>query len=154
MMRVLLTFFIMLHWLNAASQEVVNDWKELDERITFNEYIEHQAYSHVNFELTENDTTDNSGVRISHSSTATKLIIRDKGSVSPPNTPLIVINGYPIERQNILSKIKLTDVERISVIKSTQQSNAIYGIRGKYGVILIKMNKRMRKKLKKESYHR
>ena len=101
----------MLHWLNAASQEVVNDWKELDEQITFNEYIEHQAYSHVNFELTENDTTDNSGVRISHSSTATKLIIRDKGSVSPPNTPLIVINGYPIERQNILSKIKLTDVE-------------------------------------------
>ncbi|MEQ9467050.1 MAG: hypothetical protein RLN88_06525 [Ekhidna sp.] len=148
-MRALLTILITLYWLNAVSQEVVTDWEELADQTTLNEYIENQAYSHLNFTPTEEDTTNNSGVQISHSSTDTKLFIRDKASITPSDTPLIVINGYPIERQKILNEIILTDIQKISLLKSNEQSEAIYGIRGKHGVVLIEMNKRKWKKLSK-----
>lgn len=150
-MRILLTIFITLNWLNASSQEVVNDWKDLPEQTILKEYIENQVYSQLKFKPSEKDSTNTSGVQISHHSTDAKLIIRDKASIAS-DTPLILINGYSINNQNILSEIKLTDIERISLLKSSEQSSVIYGIRGKHGVALIEMNKRRWKKLKKEYY--
>lgn len=149
-MRTLLTFYIILFAFQASSQTIVNDWKSLAEQTTLKEYIENQAYAHLKFQPIEKDTTNNSGVLVTHSSTDAKLIIRDKASISSPETPLIVINMFPIDHLSILKEIKLAEIEKISLLKSTEQSGAIYGIRGEHGVILIEMNRRKWKKLKKE----
>lgn len=149
-MKVLINIFFTLFWINASAQEVYNDWKDLAEKTVLKEYIENYMYSHLEFQQSEEDTTKNSGVQVSYGSSSKKIVIRDKTSISAPETPLLVINGYPIENHIILKKIKLADIERISLIQSAEQAHAIYGIGGKYGVVLIEMNKRRWKKLKKE----
>ncbi len=153
-MRALLIIFITLISFEASSQEVINDWKELSEKTILLEYIENQGYSHLNFQPTDIDTTKNSGVKISQSSTNTELLIRDKASFSGPDKPLIVINGYPVELKDILTACTLADIKNVSMLKSSVQSSAVYGVRGQHGVILIEMNKRKWKKLKREYYNR
>jgi hypothetical protein len=153
-MRAMLIFFITLIWFKASSQEVIRDWKDLSDKMILLEYIENEVYSQLKFKSTDPDTASNSEVQISHNSTNTKLIIRDKASFSGPDMPLVVINGYPVEHKEILIETTLADIKNVSIVKSTVQSSAIYGIRGQHGVILIEMNNRKWKKLKKEHYDR
>jgi TonB-dependent starch-binding outer membrane protein SusC len=63
-----------------------------------------------------------------------KIRIRGGGSITQDNSPLYIIDGFPVE--NGLSLISPSDIERIDVLKDAA-STAIYGARGANGVVLI-----------------
>lgn len=63
------------------------------------------------------------------------IVIRGNNSISQDNSPLYVIDGFPIENpdNNMLNP---ADIESISVLKDAS-ATAIYGARGSNGVIVI-----------------
>ena len=62
--------------------------------------------------------------------------IRGNSSINGSNTPLVVVNGFPMGDAGNLSSINLADIESVEVLKDASAS-AIYGSRGANGVILI-----------------
>jgi TonB-linked SusC/RagA family outer membrane protein len=70
---------------------------------------------------------------------ATTIIIRGNNSITQDNSPLYVIDGFPIENpdNNILNP---NDIESIDVLKDAS-ATAIYGARGANGVIIITTKK-------------
>lgn len=68
-------------------------------------------------------------------STAT-IRIRGNSSINGSNTPLIVVNGFPLGEAGSLTSINTADIESIEVLKDASAS-AIYGSRGANGVILV-----------------
>lgn len=62
--------------------------------------------------------------------------IRGNSSINGSNTPLIVVNGFPMGEAGNLSSINTTDIESVEVLKDASAS-AIYGSRGANGVILV-----------------
>lgn len=70
---------------------------------------------------------------------APTIIIRGGNSVTQDNSPLYVIDGFPIEGFNNNS-INPSDIESIDVLKDAS-STAIYGARGANGVIIITTKK-------------
>jgi TonB-linked SusC/RagA family outer membrane protein len=62
-----------------------------------------------------------------------KIRVRGGGSVSQDSSPLIIVDGFPV---NSMSDISPSDVENITILKDAS-STAIYGSRGAYGVIII-----------------
>lgn len=68
-----------------------------------------------------------------------KIVIRGNNSVTQDNSPLYVIDGFPLESPNIGS-INPQDVESIEVLKDAS-ATAIYGARGANGVIMITTKK-------------
>jgi TonB-linked SusC/RagA family outer membrane protein len=60
--------------------------------------------------------------------------IRGMGSVSANSSPLVVVDGHPVD--DGLSYVNMADVESIEVLKDAS-SAAIYGSRGANGVIII-----------------
>ncbi|MDR2146442.1 MAG: SusC/RagA family TonB-linked outer membrane protein, partial [Tannerella sp.] len=62
--------------------------------------------------------------------------IRGNSSLRGSNTPLIVLNGFPLGDAGNLSQINPANIESIEVLKDASAS-AIYGSRGANGVILI-----------------
>lgn len=67
------------------------------------------------------------------------ILIRGANSVTQNNSPLYVIDGFPIEDFNNNS-INPSDIESIDVLKDAS-STAIYGARGSNGVIIITTKK-------------
>ena len=63
--------------------------------------------------------------------------IRGNSSLNGSNTPLIVVDGFPIGDAGNLSQINPSDIESIEILKDAS-SSAIYGSRGANGVILIR----------------
>ncbi len=63
-----------------------------------------------------------------------KIRIRGGGSITQDNSPLYIIDGFPVE--NGLSLISPSDIDRIDVLKDAS-STAIYGARGANGVVII-----------------
>ena len=63
------------------------------------------------------------------------IVIRGGNSVTQSNSPLYVVDGFPIEDYNN-NAINPSDIESIQVLKDAS-STAIYGSRGANGVILI-----------------
>lgn len=63
------------------------------------------------------------------------IVIRGNNSITQDNSPLYVIDGFPIEdpNNNVLNP---DDIESISVLKDAS-ATAIYGARGANGVIII-----------------
>ncbi|WP_409686991.1 SusC/RagA family TonB-linked outer membrane protein [Flavobacterium sp.] len=59
--------------------------------------------------------------------------IRGGGSISQDSSPLLIVDGFPV---NSINDISPTDIENISILKDAS-STAIYGARGAYGVIII-----------------
>ena len=59
--------------------------------------------------------------------------IRGNGSLTQDSSPLIIVDGFPVNSMNDISP---TDIESISVLKDAS-STAIYGSRGANGVIII-----------------
>ncbi|WP_417590846.1 SusC/RagA family TonB-linked outer membrane protein [Owenweeksia hongkongensis] len=78
------------------------------------------------------------GVQVTNTSAeagaAPTIQVRGLTSISASTSPLIVIDGYPI--QGDLSTIDMNDVESIEVLKDAA-SASIYGSRGANGVILV-----------------
>jgi TonB-linked SusC/RagA family outer membrane protein len=67
------------------------------------------------------------------------VIIRGNNSLTQDNSPLYVIDGFPIENYNN-SLINPAEIESIEVLKDAS-ATAIYGARGANGVILITSKK-------------
>ncbi|HPR31502.1 MAG TPA: TonB-dependent receptor [Prolixibacteraceae bacterium] len=59
--------------------------------------------------------------------------VRGGGSVTGSNAPLIIVDGFPVDK---LSDVATTDIEDIVVLKDAA-STAIYGSKGANGVILV-----------------
>ncbi|MBO9204239.1 MULTISPECIES: SusC/RagA family TonB-linked outer membrane protein [Niastella] len=69
----------------------------------------------------------------------TTIVIRGNNSITQDNSPLYVIDGFPIETpdNNILNP---NDIESIDVLKDAS-ATAIYGARGANGVIIVTTKK-------------
>jgi TonB-linked SusC/RagA family outer membrane protein len=67
------------------------------------------------------------------------IVIRGQGSITQDNSPLYVIDGFPLENANANS-IDPDDIESIDVLKDAA-ATARYGARGSNGVILITTKK-------------
>jgi len=70
----------------------------------------------------------------SEAGVAPKIRIRGLGSISANASPLVVIDGHPVD--DGLDFVNMSDVESVEVLKDAA-SCAIYGSRGANGVILI-----------------
>lgn len=68
-----------------------------------------------------------------------KIMIRGANSVTQSNSPLYVVDGFPVEGFD-LNTISPDEVESISVLKDAS-STAIYGARAANGVIVIETKK-------------
>ena len=147
-MKKLISILIILIGLNINAQDIMTDWKEMDGQVSLREYIENQAYLYLKFKPTEKDTMNDNGVSISHRSATTKIIIRDQSTI--PDIPLVVVNKYPTDNKDVWNLIKLIDVKKITLHKPTKQTWAIYGTRGKNGLIFIEMKKRKWRKLRRK----
>ncbi|WP_321333006.1 TonB-dependent receptor [uncultured Bacteroides sp.] len=62
-----------------------------------------------------------------------KIRVRGGGSITGDNTPLFIVDGFPVES---ISDIAPSDIESIDVLKDAS-STAIYGSRGANGVIIV-----------------
>src|SRR5690606_1466575 len=89
------------------------------------------------------------GVRITNNNTApgggSNIVIRGVSSINASNSPLIVIDGFPIKdgynkTENPLNAINPADIESIEVLKDAS-SSAIYGTQAANGVILVTTKK-------------
>jgi len=66
---------------------------------------------------------------------AINIVIRGNNSVTQNNSPLYVVDGFPIEN-NDNNAINPSDIESIDILKDAS-ATAIYGARGANGVIMI-----------------
>lgn len=77
------------------------------------------------------------GVQISQSDGSPdaeiKIRVRGGGSITQDNSPLYIVDGFPVER---LSDITPSDIATVDVLKDAS-STAIYGARGANGVVII-----------------
>lgn len=62
--------------------------------------------------------------------------IRGVGSLGASNTPLFVVDGYPLQNPNNFNLINPSDIESIEVLKDAA-SAAIYGSRAANGVVIV-----------------
>ncbi|MCI1647204.1 MAG: TonB-dependent receptor [Bacteroides sp.] len=62
-----------------------------------------------------------------------KIRVRGGGSITGDNTPLFIVDGFPVES---IADIPASDIEDMTVLKDAS-STAIYGSRGANGVILV-----------------
>jgi len=67
------------------------------------------------------------------------IVIRGSNSLTGDNSPLYVIDGFPLENAN-LNSIPMEDIESTEILKDAS-STAIYGARGSNGVIIITTKK-------------
>jgi TonB-linked SusC/RagA family outer membrane protein len=76
---------------------------------------------------------------------AVDIVIRGGNSVTQSNSPLYVVDGFPLTEDNGASLISPEDIESISILKDAS-ATAIYGARGANGVIMITTKKGVRGK--------
>ncbi|WP_232336603.1 SusC/RagA family TonB-linked outer membrane protein [Mucilaginibacter aquatilis] len=70
---------------------------------------------------------------------ASNIVIRGNSSITQDNSPLYVIDGFPIENPNN-NVINPSEIESLEVLKDAS-ATAIYGARGANGVIIITTKK-------------
>jgi TonB-linked SusC/RagA family outer membrane protein len=70
---------------------------------------------------------------------ASNIVIRGNNSVTQDNSPLYVVDGFPIESPNN-NVINPQDIESMEILKDAS-ATAIYGARGANGVIIITTKK-------------
>ena len=64
------------------------------------------------------------------------ITIRGNNSLTQDNTPLYIIDGFPVEDARVAAAINPNDIESTDVLKDASASS-IYGSRAPFGVILI-----------------
>lgn len=67
------------------------------------------------------------------------IVIRGYGSITQDNSPLYVVDGFPME-DGMNNSINPADIESINILKDASAS-AIYGARGANGVVMITTKK-------------
>lgn len=68
------------------------------------------------------------------------IVIRGNNSITQGNSPLYVIDGFPVEDPTVGASINPNDIESLDVLKDAS-ATAIYGARGANGVIMITTKK-------------
>lgn len=68
------------------------------------------------------------------------IVIRGNNSLTQDNSPLYVIDGFPVEDAAIASTINPSDIESLDILKDAS-ATAIYGARGANGVVNITTKK-------------
>ena len=68
------------------------------------------------------------------------IVIRGNNSLTQDNSPLYVIDGFPMEDAAMASTINPSDIESIDVLKDAS-ATSIYGARGANGVVMITTKK-------------
>mgnify|MGYP002421304214 CR=1 FL=1 len=68
------------------------------------------------------------------------IVIRGNNSLTQDNSPLYVIDGFPVEDPAIAATINPSDAESVEVLKDAS-ATAIYGARGANGVVIITTKK-------------
>lgn len=68
------------------------------------------------------------------------IVIRGNNSLTQDNSPLYVVDGFPVEDPTIGSLINPSDIESIDILKDAS-ATAIYGARGANGVVIITTKK-------------
>jgi TonB-linked SusC/RagA family outer membrane protein len=80
------------------------------------------------------------GVQISQASgdpgAAPVINIRGIGSIGAGNSPLFVVDGYPLNSADDFNQINPADIETVQVLKDAAAA-AIYGSRGGNGIIIV-----------------
>lgn len=64
------------------------------------------------------------------------ITIRGNNSLTQSNTPLYVIDGFPVEDASVAASINPNDIQSLNILKDASAS-AIYGARGANGVVII-----------------
>lgn len=64
------------------------------------------------------------------------IVIRGNNSLTQDNSPLYVIDGFPVEDPRVASSINPSDIASVDVLKDASAS-AIYGARGANGVVIV-----------------
>lgn len=64
------------------------------------------------------------------------ITIRGNNSLTQANTPLYVIDGFPVENASVAASINPNDIKSLNILKDASAS-AIYGARGANGVVII-----------------
>lgn len=81
-----------------------------------------------------------SGVQVSQAlgdpGAAPVINIRGLGSIGAGNSPLFVVDGYPLNSADDFNNISASDIETIQVLKDAAAA-AIYGSRGGNGIIIV-----------------
>ncbi len=77
------------------------------------------------------------------------ILLRGQSSLSGGITPLIVLDGIPLDDPSILSNIPASDIASYDILKDAS-ATAIYGSRGANGVIIINTKKGQAGKAKVE----
>jgi len=67
------------------------------------------------------------------------IVIRGNNSLTQDNSPLYVVDGFPMET-SFANSLSPSDIESIEVLKDAS-ATAIYGARGANGVIIISTKK-------------
>jgi TonB-dependent SusC/RagA subfamily outer membrane receptor len=107
------------------------------------------AISYVNAEDVSNDIARKlsgriSGVQITSQSGAsgatTNIIIRGNTSINGSSKPLFIVDGIPMNLDESEINLSPSDIEEISVLKGLS-ATAIYGSRGRNGVVIITTKK-------------
>ena len=68
------------------------------------------------------------------------IVIRGNNSLTQDNSPLYVIDGFPVEDAAMASTINPADIESLDILKDAS-ATAIYGARGANGVVIITTKK-------------
>jgi TonB-linked SusC/RagA family outer membrane protein len=68
------------------------------------------------------------------------IVIRGNNSITQENSPLFIVDGFPVEDASIAASINPNDIESINVLKDAS-ATAIYGSRGANGVFIITTKK-------------
>ncbi len=80
------------------------------------------------------------GVNITQASgepgTAPVIQVRGIGSIGAGNSPLFVVDGYPLNNPDNFNQINPADIESIQVLKDAAAA-AIYGSRGGNGIVIV-----------------
>ncbi|RKR83685.1 TonB-linked SusC/RagA family outer membrane protein [Mucilaginibacter gracilis] len=81
-----------------------------------------------------------SGVQVSQSmgdpGSAPVITVRGLGSIGAGNSPLFVVDGYPLNSADDFNNINPADIETVQVLKDAAAA-AIYGSRGGNGIIIV-----------------
>lgn len=68
------------------------------------------------------------------------IVIRGSNSLTQDNSPLYVIDGFPVEDPTVAASINQNDIESLDFLKDAS-ATAIYGARGANGVVIITTKK-------------
>ena len=64
------------------------------------------------------------------------IVIRGNNSLTQDNSPLYVIDGFPVENPSVAASINPYDIASVDILKDAS-ATAIYGARGANGVVII-----------------